>query len=149
MRQAAASAEAQAKFTERMSSFDEKFDLDDEDRTLIAEDVRAIETDEAFETYAKKQDKLLCAKKKSAKKDEKSEKPAPFEKKGDKPDDKEPDDDKDDMKAAVASIAEIAGQKKVPNGAAPVDLSLKERMFAAMTSAVKNNGKAVSKVTAQ
>jgi len=148
VRQAAASAEAQSKFTDRMASFDEKFELDDEDRRLIADDVRAIASsdDNAFEAYAKKQDKLLAGKKKGAK-------APPFTKKDDKNSDKEDDKnkpdsdepDEDDMKAAIASVKEDPTQTKIPNNSEPViDQSLEARMKAAFGPAFKVNGKAVA-----
>lgn len=143
-------AEANQKFQDRMSSFDEKFDLDAEDRKLIASDIKDLD-DAAFETYAAKCDKLMAAKKKKAA--DKGEKP------GDKKNDKEPDQDADDKKAkaaaeaaaaeaakvkeAVASLTEDKGQATLPNSVV-VDEDLKTRMAAAFGDSILVNGKTLN-----
>ena len=60
--------EIEATFQRRMSLIDEEFDLTDADRTIVAEDLNAIENDEAFEKWYNKFATLAEAKKKSAKK---------------------------------------------------------------------------------
>lgn len=143
-------AEANQKFQDRMASFDEKFDLDAEDRKLIASDIKDLD-DAAFETYAAKCDKLMAAKKKKAA--DKGEKP------GDKKNDKEPDQDADDKKAkaaaeaaaaeaakvkeAVASLTEDKGQATLPNSVV-VDEDLKTRMAAAFGDSILVNGKTLN-----
>lgn len=125
----AAAAAATQKFNERMASFDEKFDLDDDDRKLIAEDIRAIETDEAFDAYAKKQEKLMAQKKKGAKKSAC---------------DKDMDDEEAKKKAAAASTA-IASTTELPNqsvvNTTSPDTTLLDQMNAAFV--VCNYGKPV------
>lgn len=147
---AAESAAASQKFNERMASFDEKFELDSEDRAFISEDIRAIASDNnaGFEAYAKKMDRLLCAKKKGMK--------PPFkkgdEKPGDKKNDKEPDgdgDDKMDAKAAFASVTEIEGQTTVPklNDVVLQD-SVNAKMAAAFAGSITINGKTPAQLAA-
>jgi len=142
---AQAAAEANQKYQDRMSMFNEKFELDDEDRKLIASDIRDLD-DAAFETYAAKCDKLMAAKKKGAKKGEKP---------GDKPCDKEPDKDEDDKAKAAKAAAEAAqikaalasvkaeDQTKIPNGAT-VDEDLKARLATSFADSVLIDGKTVA-----
>ena len=54
-------------FSNRMSTIDETFDLGEEEKKIIGDEVKAIENDEAFANYIKKMDILLSAKKKSKK----------------------------------------------------------------------------------
>lgn len=65
---------SQEKFDQRFASFDVDFDLDDEDRAIIAADIKDME-DEAFAAYSKKMKKLMSnkMKKKEASKEEKKE----------------------------------------------------------------------------
>lgn len=141
VRASAEAAERQAKYGERMASFDEVFDLGDEERKLIAAEVLAIETDEAFATCLAKYQTLMAAKKKG--------KFVPFEKKDG---DKDGDDDSKmkegkkescasvDTKAALASVTAVENQVIVPNTAA-IDETILDKMTAAFASALKINGK--------
>ncbi len=56
------------KFNQRMASFDQEYDLVDEDRQLIATDVKDL-SDESFSAYHKKMGVLMSAKKKMSKKE--------------------------------------------------------------------------------
>ncbi len=133
-------AEAQTKFTERMLAFDEEFDLDDEDRSIIASDIKSLD-DESFAAYMAKSKKLMCGKAKK--------KAPPFEKKGDKKDDKEPDGDGDDsnasasVKEAIASIKENAGQATITAGVT-VDTTVLDMVNAAFGESMKIDGKSVA-----
>ena len=53
--------EAQEKFNQRMASFDEEYELDNEDRQVIAADIKDM-TDEDYDAYATKMNILLRAK---------------------------------------------------------------------------------------
>jgi len=53
--------ESQEKFNQRMAAFDEDFELDDEDRQVIAADIKDM-SDEDYEAYATKMGVLLRAK---------------------------------------------------------------------------------------
>jgi len=174
VRAKAEETEVAQKFQERMASFDEEFDLDDEDRKIIASDVKALDTDEAFASYMSKAKKLMAAKKKKAKadpkdgdgpdksKDEKSD----DKKNGKKPDNKddEIDDDGDDnddgddedhkgakaseteklVKAALASILADKGQS-FPASGVQVDANLLQQMGEAFGQTIKINGKSIVK----
>ncbi len=68
--------EAQEKFNQRMASLDEKYELNDEDRQVLATDIKEL-NDEDFEAYANKlsvllkdKDKELLAKKQEEQKQE-------------------------------------------------------------------------------
>jgi len=134
VRAAQEAAVANQKFQDRMTSFDEQFDLDDEDRKIIASDIKELD-DAAFETYAKKCEKLMAAKKKGAK--------------SKATDDKDEDDKKDqskdnfDAKAAVASVKEDASQTKLPNTVV-VSEDLKQQIKAAFEGSVKLDGKTLA-----
>ena len=52
---------AEERFTQRMSLFDEKFELDDTDRELIASDIKDL-NDESFAEYVEKMKILMSAK---------------------------------------------------------------------------------------
>lgn len=122
------------KFQERMASFDEKFDLDDEDRALLTKDIKDLD-DDAFAAYSKKCDKLMAAKSKKAKKADKKA---------------DPDEDfgaakaakEEAIKAAVASIKEIGGQATLPNSVT-IDEDLTAQMAAAFGSSMKINGQTI------
>lgn len=132
-------AVANQKFQERMASFDEQFDLDDEDRKLIASDIKDLD-ENGFATYAKKQGKLMCGKAKK--------KAPPADKKTDPA-----DDDADDAKAAakaaadaklaIASVTEITDQAKLPN-TVTVSEDLKTQMATAFAGSVKIDGETVA-----
>jgi hypothetical protein len=133
VRDAAAAAEAQAKFNQRMAAFDEKFDLDDEDRKIIAADIRALNTDEEFEAYAKKCEKLMAGKKKGAKPpmDEDETKRKQMEEEAAKK-----------AAAALATAAVIPGQSVANNNNGSLNTTLIDQMKEAFV--VKNNGKPVT-----
>ena len=116
--------QANQKFQERMAAFDEKFDLDDEDRALLTKDIKDLD-DDAFAAYAKKCDKLMAAKSKKAAAEaaEVAAKDAA-------------------IKAAVASIKEVGGQVTLPNGVA-VDQDALQQMNAAFGASLKIDGKTV------
>ena len=56
--------EAQEKFNQRMASLDEEYELNDEDRQVLASDIKEL-NDEDFESYSKKLSILLKEKNKS------------------------------------------------------------------------------------
>jgi hypothetical protein len=60
-----AEKEKQETFNERMSQMDEEYELDDEDRKVIASDIREMD-EENFESYSKKMNVLLKDKSKAA-----------------------------------------------------------------------------------
>lgn len=145
--QRAAASELAAKYQERMASFDEEFDLDDEDRQIIASDIKEL-SDEAFEAYAKKCKKLMAGKAKKggnpfAKKEE--------DKKEGKDcckatDDKDADDAKAsaDIKSAIASVKADGSSDAAPINGVQVDQDLYAQMAAAFGASFKLDGKALS-----
>jgi hypothetical protein len=58
---------AEDKYNSRMEALDTEFELDDEDRQFLAEEVKSIDSDEVFAKYMGKQKKLMAAKKKGLK----------------------------------------------------------------------------------
>ena len=142
--QRAAASELAAKYQERMASFDEEFDLDDEDRQIIASDIKEL-SDEAFEAYAKKCKKLMAGKAKKS--------GNPFAKKGeDKKEEKDcckatDDKDADDAKASAdikAAIASVKSDDAAPVNGVQVDQDLYAQMAAAFGASFKLDGKALS-----
>lgn len=138
--QAAAIAEEQ--FNTRMAAFDEEFELDDEDRALLVEDIKELASEEAFAKYMKKSKKLMKNKKKGfvpfKKKSDDDKKPDDTDKNGVDPDEPDADDAKKkakaalDVKSAVASITEESGQSSPTNGVA-AEPSLREQYFKAFS----------------
>jgi len=124
--EAKAAEVAERVFNERMSGLDSEFELDDESRAFVAEDIKGL-SEEAFTAYAKKAKALF--KKKMAKKGECME------------------PDKDDAKAALdakeaVAGAKDAGDKGLPNGTPPANETLLERMKKAFGAEnVKVDGK--------
>jgi len=64
-----AAKEAEEVFQMRMASIDSEYDLSDEDRTIVAEDLKLIANDEEFQKWFKKFSTLASAKKKIVKKE--------------------------------------------------------------------------------
>jgi hypothetical protein len=149
--QRAQASELAAKYQERMASFEEDFDLDDEDRQLIASDIREL-SDEAFAAYAKKCKKLMAGKfkrggdptfKKTLDKDKTDDS---CDKGGKASDHKDADDAKAsvDLKAAFASAKDNGStDTKIVNGV-NVDEDLLATMKNAFAESFKLDGKPLS-----
>jgi len=127
--EAKASEIAARLFNERMTVLDAEFELDDESRAFVAEDIKGM-TEEAFSAYAKKAKALF--KKKMAKKEG-----------------KHCDDEKTEAKAkeldAKEALAGVTAEKQteLPNGTAAVD-TLSDRMKKAFGAEnVKVDGKEI------
>lgn len=142
LNQRAIASELAAKYQERMASFDEEFDLDDEDRQIIASDIKDL-SDEAFEAYARKCKKLMAGKAKKS--------GNPFAKKGeeDKEDMKHEKKEKEcdasaDIKAAIASVKTEGSTDTAPINGVQVDQDLYAQMAAAFGASFKLDGKALS-----
>jgi electron transfer flavoprotein alpha subunit len=58
---------AEANFNARMGALDETFDLDDEDRSFLVEEVRSLDTEAAFAAWFDKKKKLMKEKTKAYK----------------------------------------------------------------------------------
>ena len=58
---------AEQKFNDRMASLDETFDLEEDDRSILVDEVKAMKSDEAFSLFMDKQKKLMKEKTKSYK----------------------------------------------------------------------------------
>lgn len=132
--EAKAAEVAEKLFQERMAGLDAEFDLDDESRAFVAEDIKGL-SDEAFTAYAKKAKAL-------------------FKKKGAKDNGKCMEPDKDDAKAALDAKAAVAGAQDqkdagLPNGIVATE-TLADRMKKAFgTDTVKLNGKEIKAVVKQ
>jgi hypothetical protein len=141
LKTAALAAEQNAKFQERMTALDEAFDLDDEDRQLLAPEVRSCADDAAFAAFKKKQDKLMDGKKKG-------KKAPPFMKKEHMKEEEEECSkasvSTETVVAAVASITPVAGQSSLPVGQVQVDTNLADEMTEAFGTAIKIDGETVS-----
>jgi hypothetical protein len=128
--------EAVDKFNTRMSEITEAYELDDEARAAVVEEVKSIASDEAFDKWKKKAAVLLkgYAKVKVTKKDDDSNEDAGAKTKKSKADDGDEDDTEAKKKAkaaeAVAALEEqLAKAKKdagLPNSST-TEVSLKEK----------------------
>lgn len=136
LKQAALAAEQNSKFQERMASFDEDYDLDDEDRQIIASDIKGL-SDESFAAYQKKCAKLMCGKKKGAKASTAvASTTAPVITAA-------------TVTAAVASITPVAGQTVVPAGQVTVDVSINDEVESAFGSTMRVGKKSVAEIKAE
>jgi len=132
--------EVEATFQHRMAILDEEFDLTDEDRTIIAEDLNTLDSQEAFEKWYKKFSTFAAAKKKSAKvvKQEamKEGEPAPKEMKQGKA---------AEVVASEKTVEEVISSVEVkeevlPNASSPQESTLVEKINAAFNkNSVKIN----------
>jgi hypothetical protein len=118
-------------FNERMTAFDTEFELDDESRAFIADDIKGM-ADDKFEVYAKKA-KALFKKKNKGKCKEDMEKEEAEAKAA------------LDAKEALANVTK-ENQATIPNGTV-VPETLSERMKKAFSAdTVKLNGKEITAV---
>jgi len=132
--------EVEATFQHRMAILDEEFDLTDEDRTIIAEDLNTLDSQEAFEKWYKKFSTFAAAKKKSAKvvKQEamKEGEPAPKQMKEEKA---------AEIVASEKTVEEVISSVEVkeevlPNASSPQEATLVEKINAAFNkNSVKIN----------
>jgi len=134
IRSAQASALAEDKFNSHMAAFDEEFDLDDEDRQIIAQDLKAMEDgldvdDAKFKGYFGKQKKLMKEKSKSVKK-AKAEELAKTVVAGAKV--------TVDVKEVIASVIETEKQA-ITNGVSVTE-TLKQKYEGAFKDSVSING---------
>lgn len=151
IKQRAVAAEKASKYQERMASFEEQFDLDDEDRQIIASDIRDL-SDEGFEAYAKKAKKLMSGKFKRS--GDPTFKKTPNKDKTDDScgkgsDDKDADDAKasvkaDDIKEAIASAKEGGSSDAPVVNSTQTDEDLLSQMKNAFAQSFKLDGKPLS-----
>jgi len=132
--------EVEATFQHRMAILDEEFDLTDEDRTIIAEDLNTLDSQEAFEKWYKKFSTFAAAKKKSAKvvKQEAMKEGEPV-----------PKEMKEEMAAEIVAsektVEEVISSVEVteevlPNASSPQEATLVEKINAAFNkNSVKIN----------
>ena len=130
---------AETKFNERMASLDEVFDLDGEDeiRSILTEEVKAIESDEAFAAWMDKKKKLMKEKTKAAKCEKKTQMASELAKAGIKVD---LEKDKElDFAKIFAAAKENPGQD-LPNGIHATE-SLKDKFSKAFGEGITIGGK--------
>lgn len=127
LRAAQAAAEAEETFNRRMLAIEEAFDLDAEDRALLVDEVKAIESNEVFETWMAKQKKLMKEKTKMYKK-EKAEAAA------------KATTTNVEVKTAIASVTEKTGQD-ISTHTETSTSSLKEQMLKAFSANTTVGGK--------
>lgn len=140
LKAAQAVAEATQKFQERMASLDEEFDLDDEDRQIIAEDIKGL-SDESFAAYQKKCAKLMCGKKKGKAMGPVSAPVQPAVAAVVAP--VAPAAPVVPVAEAFASVTPIEGQTQIPAGTSQVNVDLKTEMAEAFDGAIKVGGRSV------
>lgn len=136
--------EIEAAFQRRMSVVSEGFNLTDEDSEIVAEDLRTLDTDEAFDKWFKKFSSLASGKKKDAanKKDD--------DKKDDKSD--KNDNDEDDAKAKKVKADEELESAKKAKADEDLESSKKKKdeedAKAAIEARAKAEGKTVEEIVA-
>ena len=122
--------EIEANFHRRMALLVVEFVLTDEDRSIIAEDLNAIENDEQFEKWYKKFSTFAAAKKKMAKAEMKKEeeKEEMKEEKASEPSEVVASEEK--TVEEVISSAEVK-EEVLPNASSPQEATLVEKISAA------------------
>lgn len=137
LRAAQASALAEEKFGKRMEALNDEFNLDDDDRAILGEEVQLIPADseEAFAKFFDKKKKLLREKSKKGGKPAIPVKPA-------KADDDDPDADAKAKlaQAALASVVETPNQETPPNSSTAETVSLRDQFKAAFGAGTTVNG---------
>jgi transcriptional regulator NrdR family protein len=115
-----------------MTLLDEEFDLTDEDRTIIAEDLNTIENDEQFEKWYKKFSTFAAAKKKAAKvvKKEAMKEGEPVSKEMKEEKAAEVSASEDKTVEEVISSVEVK-EEVLPNASSPQEATLVEKINAA------------------
>jgi hypothetical protein len=140
--EAKAAAEKEASFQERMNGFDAEFDLSDEERQIIASEIKDLDKD-AFEAYAKKA-KILMKEKSKAYKAEKAK--CMKDKMAEAKVTVKIDEKTLDFTEIVAAVKEEE-KKNLPNGIIVPDEGLIAKMKNAFASdnSIKVNGKELNK----
>lgn len=138
--------EAQEKFHNRMAAMDDEYDLSDEDRACIADDIEDMADDE-YGNYARKA-KVLLKEKSKKYKEEKARKEKEEEVKRNEKHEGKREEKKDETEAReiLASVTEDKSQTPLPNGAPP-RFDLKERWAQAFRGgdSITFNGKKIKK----
>jgi hypothetical protein len=115
----------EAAFNSRMAALDETFDLDDDDRAILVDEVKALESEAAFMPWMDKKKKLMKEKTKAYKK----EKAKCMEEKLTKAGVKFTLDEKTlDVKEVFASLKDDQTNINIPNGAPAITENLAEKM---------------------
>jgi len=107
-----AAAVAEQKFNDRMASLDETFDLEDDDRSILVDEVKAIESDEAFSFWMDKQKKLMKEKTKAYKAEKAKYMKEKMAKAGVTV---ELDEKTLDLKEVIASVKQDSSSVQIPN----------------------------------
>lgn len=112
--------EIEATFQNRMATLDEEFNLTDEDRSIIAEDLQSLASEEDFEKWMKKFSTFAAAKKKGIVQDP----------------EEQPAKEISEVQASEKTVEEIvssaeAKEEVLPNASSPQEASLVEKISAA------------------
>jgi hypothetical protein len=138
VRSAQASAEKESAFNARMGTLDETFELDDEDRSILTEEVREIADDESFAKWFDKKKKLMKEKTKAFMKEKKENCASVVVQTEVVKTEEKSVSASVDTKAAVASIVETANQS-FPNSV-ETQRDIKAMFAAAFAEGVTVNG---------
>ena len=103
---------AEQKFNDRMASLDETFDLEDDDRSILVDEVKVMKSDEAFSFYMDKQKKLMKEKTKSYKAEKAKSMKEKMAKSGVTV---ELDEKTLDVKEVFASVKQDSSSVQIPN----------------------------------
>jgi hypothetical protein len=115
----------EAAFNSRMAALDETFDLDDDDRAILVDEVKALESEAAFMPWMDKKKKLMKEKAKAYK----AEKAKCMTDKMAKAGFKVTLDEKTlDVKEVFASVKDDETNVSIPNGAPAITEDLAEKM---------------------
>jgi len=149
MQDAIKAQEIEATFQRRMSLVDEEFNLSNEDREIIAEDLHAIENDEAFEKWYNKFSTIASAKKKTNKTvevvastvEEEAVVEAPAKEVAEEAVVVETEESQSEHKSVEEIVSSVKEEKQIiPNTSSTQEISLVEKISAAFNkNSVKIN----------
>ena len=126
--------ENQQRFNERMSALDEEYALTDEDREVIASDIKDM-NNEDFETYSKKLSVLLLEKNKEVLAKKEAEEKQAAEEQAKEAKASETVEEQSDTKAieTVVEEAQVEDSEDIPNSTSAEDQTLAEKYKKAFT----------------
>jgi hypothetical protein len=130
-----AAADAEAKFNARMSEVDDTFDLDEDDRAMLCEEVKAADSDESYSSWLEKKKKLLKEKTRAYK----QKQAEALKEKFSKANVNVKFDDKLNVEEVFASITPVAGEPTIPNSSESSE-NIKAKMLSAFGDGIEVNG---------
>ena len=130
-----AAGEAEAKFNARMSEVDDTFDLDEDDRAMLCDEVKGAVSDESYATWLDKKKKLLKEKTRSFKQKQSEALKEKFA----KANVTAKFDENMNLEEVFASVTPLANESTLPNSSESNE-DIKTKMHNAFSDGIEVNG---------